>query len=117
MAWIAIDLGTTGCRSLIFDERLQIVGESYYEYPLITLSGLAIEQDANLWWELTKKTILEALRRSGIPAETIKGIGISTQGISVVPVDQNGNVLRNAFSWLDRRAQEEADAEADDAQV
>ena len=45
MAWIAIDLGTTGCRSLIFDERLQIVGESYYEYPLITLSDLAIEQD------------------------------------------------------------------------
>ena len=38
-----------------------------------------------------------------------KGIGISTQGISVVPVDQNGNVLRNAFSWLDRRAQEEAE--------
>ncbi len=109
MAWIAIDLGTTGCRSLIFDDRLQIVGESYYEYPLITLSDLAIEQDANLWWELTKKTILEALRRSGIPAETIKGIGISTQGISVVPVDQNGNALRNAFSWLDRRAQQEAE--------
>ena len=26
-----------------------------------------------------------------------------------MPVDQNGNALRNAFSWLDRRAQEEAE--------
>ncbi len=84
------------------------MGQAYFEYPLITLSELAIEQDANLWWALTKQTMREALRDADITAQSVKGIGISTQGIAVVPVDRQGNVLRNAFSWLDRRAWDEA---------
>ena len=42
---IGIDLGTTGCRSMVFDERLTILGESYIEYPLIHISEREIEQE------------------------------------------------------------------------
>ncbi|MBT7123327.1 MAG: hypothetical protein HN948_10005, partial [Clostridia bacterium] len=37
----------------------------------------------------------------------VRGISISSQGISYVPVDNNFNPIRNAFSWLDGRAEEQ----------
>ena len=47
--YMAIDLGTTGCRSILFDENLKIQGEQYEEYSLITPKENWVEQDAGLW--------------------------------------------------------------------
>ncbi len=32
--YLAVDLGTTGCRSILFNERLNLVSSSYVEYGL-----------------------------------------------------------------------------------
>lgn len=106
--FMAIDLGTTGCRCILFDENLEIKGEQYEEYSLITLKENWIEQDASLWWEMTLRTSKEAILKSGIDAKQIKGISVSSQGITIVPVDKNINPLCNALSWLDTRAEAEA---------
>ncbi|MCR4718024.1 MAG: hypothetical protein K5768_00140, partial [Firmicutes bacterium] len=50
-----------------------------------------------------------AIEKSGVSPESIEGISISSQGISVVPVDGNANPLDNAISWLDTRAEKEAE--------
>lgn len=105
--YLAIDLGTTGCRSIVFDEELRTLAMSYREYELITLKEGWTEQDANLWWELTKETAKEAIAKAGINGREIKGIAISSQGITVVPVDEKMEPLCNALSWLDVRAVEE----------
>ena len=107
--YLSIDLGTTGCRSIIFDDKLKEISSSYSEYSLITGKNGIVEQDANLWWELTLKTSISAIEKSGVSAESIDGISISSQGISVVPVDKNANPLDNAISWLDTRAEKEAE--------
>ena len=107
--YLAIDLGTTGCRSIIFDEELKEISSSYSEYPLITKGGGFVEQDANLWWHLTVKTALSAISQSGISSQNIDGISISSQGISIVPVDEECNPLCNAIGWLDTRAGVEAE--------
>jgi len=104
MNLIGIDLGTTGCRSMVLSEDLKILGEAYMEYPLIFLGPDRIEQDANLWWTLTKKVIKESVFNSKTDPSEIKGISATTQGISFVPVDRNCNPLRNAITWLDNRA-------------
>ena len=103
-ALIGIDLGTTGCRSVVFDEGLNILGEEYIEYPLINISETEIEQDANLWWALTRQVVKNSVYNSNIDPSAIKGISMSSQGISFVPVDINCEPLRNALSWLDTRA-------------
>lgn len=105
--YLAIDLGTTGCRSIIFDNSLGVIGQSYEEYGLITSRNDYVEQDANLWWELTLKTARNAIKKSEIDAKTIKGISISSQGITVVPVDKDLNPIYNAISWLDSRAKQQ----------
>ncbi len=106
--YLAIDLGTTGCRSILFDEQLNILSQAYEEYGLITPAPSWVEQDAELWWTLTKKTAKEAIAKSGIDGRDVDGISISSQGITVVPVDEGFTPLCNAQSWLDLRGVEEA---------
>ena len=109
MLLLGLDLGTTGCKSNLFNMDGAIVSESYIEYPLInTLEGY-IEQDANIWWILIKKVIHETITKASVNAKDIKALGISTQGISFVPVDIEGNTLYNAISWLDTRSIEETE--------
>lgn len=108
MAYLAVDLGTTGCRSAVFDENFNMLAYDYEEYGLITPQENYVEQDAELWWKLTVKTAREAIEKSQLSAENIRSISISSQGITIVPVDEKINPLSNAISWLDSRATEEA---------
>jgi len=104
--YIGIDLGTTGCKVIRFGESGNILHMFNQEYPLIC-EGDHVEQDALLWWELVCEGLTEAVRSC---ADPVRGISVSTQGISVVPVDEKGTPLCNAISWLDVRAEEETQA-------
>lgn len=105
--FLAVDLGTSNCRSAIFDENMHMLSIASREYPLINLSPIEIEQDANCWWNAVKETIKEAVAKAGKPGKDVCSISISSQGITFVPVDKNGNALINSLSWLDMRAQAE----------
>ncbi len=106
MYLLGIDLGTTGCKSMIFDEKGTILGSSYIEYDLI-YTDEGIEQDAHAWWGNVKKTIKQSLQDSGVDGKNISALSVSSQGIAFVPVDKDGNTLYNAISWLDGRSKEE----------
>lgn len=105
--YLAIDLGTTGCRSILFDESLNQLAAAYEEYGLITPREKWTEQDAGLWWEMTLRTAAEAIKDAGVDSRQIEGISISSQGITIVPVDENIRPLCNAQSWLDVRGEEQ----------
>ncbi len=107
--YLAVDLGTTGCRSIIFDENLKEIASSYEEYGLITPKEGYVLQDAEDWWELTLKTAEEAIKKSGINPKEIDSISVSSQGITIVPVDENFIPLSLALSWLDTRAEAETE--------
>ena len=102
--YLAVDLGTTGCRSIIFDEKTNIVASAYEEYSLVTEREGYAEQDALDWWRLTGSTARAAIENSKIDPYQIKSIAVSSQGITVVPVDGNIEPLRPALTWLDLRA-------------
>lgn len=104
---LAIDLGTTGCRSILFDEKLHLIADEYREYGLITPREKWVEQDAELWWSLTVKTAKAVLEKAGVSGKLVRGISISSQGITIVPVDETMHPLYNALSWLDVRAEEQ----------
>lgn len=105
--YLAIDLGTTGCRSILFNSELEQIADCYQEYGLITPKDKWVEQDANLWWSLTVETAKAAIAKANIAKEEIKGISVSSQGITCVPVDENLTPLYNALSWLDVRAEKQ----------
>ena len=104
--YIGIDLGTTGCKTVLFGADGRVLCEYNKEYELIFKDGF-VEQDANDWWRLVHEGMKYVVTESGV--SKISGISVSTQGISFVPVDEKGNTLYNAISWLDMRAEKECD--------
>ena len=106
---LGIDLGTSGCRSAVFDDRLNMLCSARTEYPLSILGGSRIEQDAGVWWDSVRQTVREATALLGKKSAAIRSIGVSSQGISIVPVGKDGKVLCGAISWLDGRAACETD--------
>lgn len=110
MVLLGIDLGTTGCKSVACAEDGSVLGERYFEYDLIHTPEGWILQDAEQWWRLVCQSLEETVSAIGPEAaRQIRGLSISSQGIAVVPIDQAGQVLDQAISWLDKRAIEQTD--------
>ena len=110
MIWMGIDLGTTGCKSLVCTEQGQVLAEQYEEYELTHTPEGYLEQDAELWWCLVCRTAQETVRAIGPEqAGRVGGISVSSQGISFVPADRSGSAIGPAISWLDLRAGEQAE--------
>lgn len=102
MSFIGVDLGTTCCKCVIFGAEGNILAERCFEYALLISPG-RIEQDAEEWWSLVKRVIAECVAACLCPQD-IEALSVSSQGISFVPVGEDGHPLANAISWLDGRA-------------
>ena len=99
----ALDLGTTGCRTFIFDLAGTIIASDYQEWESYYPSPSYVEQDATIWWDSIKKTIERAIKKSGIDKTDIVSLSVTNQRETIVPVDKEGNPLHNALVWQDRR--------------
>ena len=109
MYYIGIDLGTTGCKAIVFSNEKGVLGDEYVEYPLIVRSQREVEQDANLWWDLVCRVVKASVEKSGVDPAQIESLSLSTQGLSFVLVDRELNTLGNAITWLDTRPVEETE--------
>jgi xylulokinase len=107
---LGIDLGTTGCKAAVYAQEGNLLGESYLEYGLITRSPTMIEQDPRAWWNLTCRAVELVLDQAQVNRNAVRGLALSSQGISFVLLDASGRLLGNAISWLDTRAAEESAA-------
>lgn len=102
---IAVDLGTTLVKCTLFEEDGRTLATESLPGHLVYPTPEQAEQDAELWYADVCETI-SRLTAAYDPAD-IRGISISSQGISVVPVDEQFHPLRPAISWLDRRTDNE----------
>ena len=106
MSFIGLDIGTTGCKAIVFDERWEILAKASREYPILTPRPGWAEQDAKLVWELALQSLSEATAHSGSkPA----AMALSVQGEAVMPVDRDGDPLRHAMLGMDTRTTAESD--------
>ncbi|MBV8232345.1 MAG: xylulokinase, partial [Planctomycetaceae bacterium] len=100
---LGIDIGTSGTKSLAIDERGTILASATAEYPCDHPHPGWSEQDPELWWEATKKTVAEVLSKAAFKPEDIAGIGLSGQMHGSVFLDGAGTVIRPALLWNDQR--------------
>ncbi len=105
MTVIGMDVGTTGTKAIVVDENGKVLGQGYGEYELIALGGGAIEQRADDWWNAGVKAVREATR--GLDTEEIVALSISTQGGTMLPVDEDFRPMRDALTWMDSRSKAE----------
>ena len=107
---LGLDLGTTNIKAVIFNTEGEALASASATYPLIMPAPDQVEQDANAWWAGAVEIFRSVTDQVG-PEVTanIRGISISSQLPSMLPLDKDGNVLRNAMIWMDKRSYRELD--------
>ena len=99
---LAIDLGTTTCKTLVVDSRLQIAAKDSVEYPVnVPRAGWA-EQQPEDWWALAKASIAKVT--SQVDPKRIRAVGLSGQMHGLVLLDRENKPLRPAILWNDQRS-------------
>ena len=108
------DIGTTGARTIIFDINGKEISRTYEEYPVIQQPTGTSEQDPNVWWNAVKNTCNMALKH--INKDDIVGLVASCFRATATFIDQNGEILHPALTWMDEREEDSAkDWTKDDA--
>jgi len=100
---LGIDVGTSGTKTVLFDEAGNAVASSTVEYPLHQPQNGWAEQDPEDWWGAVRETIAAVVKKSGVAKEDIVSIGLSGQMHGLVMLDENCQVLRRAILWCDGR--------------
>ncbi|TFG33518.1 xylulokinase [Candidatus Thorarchaeota archaeon] len=106
---LAIDAGTTGVRSMFFDQTGNVVARAYSEFESIFPKSSWVEQRSEDWWKMACVTIRRCLEEKNISPEHVVGISVTNQRETVVPIDEDGTALRNAIVWQDRRTAPQCD--------
>ncbi len=104
---IGIDVGTSGTKTVLFDEKGCKIASHTVEYPMYQPKNGWAEQKPEDWWGAVVETIAEVMKKSGADKNEIAGIGISGQMHGLVMLDENDNVLRPSIIWCDQRTGEE----------
>ncbi|MDR1376241.1 MAG: xylulokinase [Synergistaceae bacterium] len=103
--YLGIDVGTTGIKALAVDTLGSVAGSFSYPLSLLTPHPAWAEQNPEDWWN----GVLSLLQ--AVPKDMkVLRIGLSGQMHTLVPLDKNGNVLRNAILWCDQRTASECEA-------
>ena len=101
---LAIDLGSTACKTGVVAIDGTVLGSGLSR--LITIFGAdgAAEQDAEAVWSATLEACRQALADAGSPAaEAVRAICVTSQWSSIVPVDAVGRPVAPLHMWFDRR--------------
>lgn len=106
---IGVDVGTSATKTVLFDEDGAVAASASREYPLYQPENGWAEQRPEDWRDAVLATLKEVTEQSGVPAEDIKGIGISGQMHGLVMLDGKGEVIRPSIIWCDQRTGREVE--------
>ena len=105
MSLIGLDIGTTACKAITFDEEGRILASAMREYPILTPQPGRAEQDAEHLWRSAREALQEAVsKHAGDPPAAL---ALSVQGEAVIGVDAEGCPLRPAMLGMDTRTGKE----------
>ncbi len=107
---MSLDLGTTSCRSILFDKKGQICSVAQKEFTQHFPQPGWVEHDAEEIWATQKGLMFEALEKLGVEMSDVAGIGITNQRETTVVWDKvTGRPICKAIVWQCRRTAEYCD--------
>ncbi len=106
---IGVDIGTSGTKSVLFDEKGTVIASASQEYPLYQEKNGYAEQEPSDWYNASINTIKKIISESGVSADDICGVGISGQMHGLVMLDENNEVIRKSIIWCDQRTAKECE--------
>lgn len=110
MYLLGIDIGTSACKTALFDEYGTTAAISVHDYPVFRPAPGMAEQDPDDWWSAVCACIRDILEAYSVLPSDIAGIGIDGQSWSAIAIDDSGNVLCPTPIWSDTRAKSQCDS-------
>ncbi len=112
-AFLGIDIGTSGTKTLAIDPTGKILADSIKTYPCYVPKPLWSEQDPEDWWQATIASVRDVVQKAALKPQDVKAIGLSGQMHGSVFLDKKNQVIRRAILWNDQRTAAEC-AEIED---
>lgn len=101
---MALDLGTTSCRCIIFDKNGRICSAAQKEFTQYFPQPGWVEHDGEEIWATQTGLMYEAMSKIDITINEIAGIGITNQRETTVLWDkETGRPVHKAIVWQCRR--------------
>jgi glycerol kinase len=101
---LALDTGTTSGRALVIDARGVVLASDQKQAGLSTPQPGWVEQDAEELWQAQLATARGALRKAGLTAADVAGVGIANQRETTIIWDRaTSQPVAPAIVWQDRR--------------
>src|SRR6476620_181421 len=101
---LAIDQGTTSCRSVLVDGGGQIVDSEQSEFTQYFPHDGWVNQDATEIWEVTRRVTRALVERAGNRQSDFLAAGITNQRETTVIWDrQTGQPVAPAIVWQSRQ--------------
>ncbi|MEA1964853.1 MAG: xylulokinase [Candidatus Aerophobetes bacterium] len=105
---LAHDLGTTGNKATLYDSGGNLLASSYKTYETRYFGLNCIEQNPNDWWKAVCDSTQELLVTAKVSPGDVACISFSGHMMGCLPVDKNGNPLRDSIIWADGRSVKQA---------
>lgn len=105
MGVIGLDVGTSGCKSILLSGDGSIVGRAHREYRCTTPQAGWLELDPHEVWRMVRECIIEVVQLAA--PGTVEAICIATMGDSFTTVDSQGKVIYPFILASDNRSQKE----------
>jgi xylulokinase len=104
------DMGTTGNKAILVDNRLNLISSKIASYKTYYPKRNWTTQRIEEVWEAVVRSTKEVIDGSNIKADDIAVIGFSNQMMTSVPVDKDGNpLIKEVGIWCDARSRKQAE--------
>ncbi len=107
MSLMGLDIGTTGCKAVVFNIEGEEIAKAYREYPLLHPFVGSAELDPSRIWSSVSETIGEV--NSKVRHDPVRAFAVSSQGETCVPIDKSDHTLHNFVVTFDNRTIEQQD--------
>ncbi len=104
---MGIDIGTSQAKGGVFDPRGRCLGKASFPYTIHSPYPSWDEVDGEDWWQAVCYIIQQSLTKAKVSGGDIAAISVSSLLPCCLPVDHQGNPLRKAIIWRDRRTDQE----------
>lgn len=106
---LAHDIGTSSDKAVLVSYDGKAVATEVLPYPTYYPHPGWVEQDPEDYWKAVCGTTRAILAKTGIDKTAVRGVVFSTQAQGVIPMDADGKSLYNNITWVDGRAQAQAE--------
>jgi xylulokinase len=106
--FLASDLGSSSCKTIVMNEQCRVLGTAQREYPNLFPKPGWVEQNPEDWYAAFCTTTKAALDAAGINGRKIEGVGITGVTHNAVLLDHRDQVLRPSILLYDTRSAKEA---------